>query len=231
MRKEPLLAATLLFLGIQPVALGQSMNVDLGAPGGSAPSSSFAAAGRAGFWNFLPGGGVIPARDLAGLATNVLMGANSASGQSAAIGGPSAEDNNLMSDFVRGAIDLSPSVDILGLKSGEYRVLVYAWGGVPGADPHLNFTDIVVTAGNTTVSRTLLFNSTWPRLQIEGITFAQLRLFVEDGDALSISVTAPVGNENQNIAIIQGFQLVLVPAPTSAALLIGCAVAAARRRR
>lgn len=117
-------------MGVAGAAMGQSFNVDFGAAG-SAPSSSYAAAGLPGVWNnytMLPNGSVLPLIGLDGSATGCTIrnigGTQSLAFDNAATSG---DDEALIDDMLIGfnnPVDVCIFVD--GLAPGDYEVLTYA---------------------------------------------------------------------------------------------------------
>ncbi len=216
-------------------ARGQSLNVDLGPQGGSAPSSDYgAAAWQAGFWNHVAGQFTVPLRDLNDQATSVVAVSYTAGQSTTAIQNASADDNALMSDYVSGS-QSSGVVSLFGLSAGTYKIFLYAWDGLPGHDPANNHIELRGIFGNAQTQQQFLvsitFDQTWPGSHVHGVTFATASFMLSQGDFLQIDLIPQGSGEDPYLGILQGFQLVMVPAPTSAAVLIGCAVAAARRRR
>jgi hypothetical protein len=230
-----LLAAILLPCGFQPVAFGQSLNIDLGMPGSSAPSSHYgAAAGQAGFWNNVSGQFTVPLRDLNDQATSAIAVSYTNGQSTTTIPDASLDDNTLMSDYVLGAQN-SGVVSLLGLSAGTYKIYLYAWDGLPGHDPANNHIELRGIYGNTQAQHQFLtsttFDGVWPGSHVQGETFATASFTLSEGDFFQIDLIPQGSGEDPYVGILQGFQLVMVPAPASAALLMGGALSAARRRR
>src|ERR1051326_4807295 len=113
---------------VTPLA-AQSMNVDIGT-NGTAPASTYAAAGLPGYWNSLTamdGSTAFNLRDLAGNVTNVSMWQGGGTelrntNDPATLG----DDGLLMDDCQVTYTSTEVCVFFYGLQNGTYDVIVYA---------------------------------------------------------------------------------------------------------
>ncbi|HYE02128.1 MAG TPA: hypothetical protein VD963_02715 [Phycisphaerales bacterium] len=214
-------------------ASAQSFNVDLdtapGAPGAGAPATTFgAAAGQAGFWNTLTGSTAtaITLSDLLGNASRVMLTRSSAAG-----GNFSSANANANGDFallMEDGQDLSASTGPVsyvfsGLAPGSYDVYTYA--NAPDFGPDMT---IIATTNPTGSANPQTIGGNYPAPDTfgVGITHALHSVTVGSDGLLTITADGDVGS----FGTVNGFQLTLIPAPGSLALL-GLSALAFRRRR
>lgn len=159
-------------LAIASSASAQSFNIDFGAAG-SAPASTYGAAGSPGVWNVigvLPGFSRTPLVDLQGAAGSVelyMYGGSSLALLAVDDAGTQGDDAALMDDMLIGSNDpVDVCVWIDGLEPGEYEVLTYAL--TPGESTRecrvrVDFAD----QGET------MIGGPWPGQMTEGTTHAR----------------------------------------------------------
>jgi len=213
-------------------AMGQSFNVDLdtdavGGAGDGAPTNAFgAASGSVGAWNLLSGITTvnIPLLGLNGLPTAATLTRNSALGGNFAFNNAqtSGDTQLLMDDGQDLSASTVPFVFTFGnLVAGTYSVYTYA------AAP--DFAAVDQTA--VTINGVQLI-STGPipagGAFVVGVTHT-LHTGIVVGAGGSIAITAD--GINGGFGTLNGFQLVLVPAPGAMALLGLAGLVGSRRRR
>ncbi|MEX2218688.1 MAG: GC-type dockerin domain-anchored protein [Phycisphaerales bacterium] len=198
-------AAALLALAAAPLApaAAQSINIDFGTPG-TAPSSSYAGAGRAGVWNAL---GVIPTsppQPLVGLWGQPLAATiyNLGGSDLLAFDHPATtgDDAALMDDMF---ISYNNPVDLClyfqNLQNGTYEVVVYAMS--PDSAAHQNRIRVDFSAPGPT-----WVGGDWPGEHHEPTTYSRHTVAVTDGRLFPHS-----GQFNANYRSgINGLQLILL---------------------
>jgi hypothetical protein len=146
----------------------QSFNLDFGEPTAT-PSSGYAAAGLAGYWNGIraDNGSAVNLKDLSGATTSVTFWQSGAAGAIAA-NDPSVtgDDALLMND---GIITYTFGVDSCfyfnNLQPGTYELTTYAWRPDYPTEQARTFVD------NT--FGTVITGGAWPGSQVEGVTYAR----------------------------------------------------------
>lgn len=205
-------------------ALGQAFNIDCAGNLAVPPTSSYGAgAGQAGYWN--PVSGIAATlRDINGNPTAALL---SADGGATVydIPGATGDDERLM-ETVFGLIPSSSGVAIGGLSPGKYDLFAYSWAGQIFGQRTVGFT---VLNGVNTYGGSLSFGPQWPGGQVQGETFVRIPVEVLPG--LNFLRLRVGGGGPKTFNVLAGIQLVPVPAPGAAIVLIGAGVLTARRRR
>lgn len=210
------IALALSFASLATFGAAQSFNIDfeLGLGDFTAPSSSYAAAGLAGFWNaLLPTSINLNFPNLAGLdgnATGVGFTSTRQDTEFATFETMMADDRALLEDALR----LGSPMTFTGLGAGLYDIIIYGFVGA----------DSTFTIGQQTQSITA---SSWTGSHVEGGSYARFSNLQLDGvSSLVIGSSGPVS----------GMQIVFhganpVPEPFTMALLGGAALAGYRRIR
>jgi len=193
----------------------QSMNIDFNFAGlGSAPSSTYAAAGLAGFWNTANMTGNMVATmslaDLSGAATAASLNVSVMLGNWTNTGSWTGDDLLLMED-AGGSI--GQPVNFVGLLNGNYDVLAYGMS----ASGNVNSSFYIGSATQNT-------SGAWSGSHVLGGSYGLFSGISVTNGTLQMGW---VGNFN-------GLQLIYSPVPepaTMAAMGLGLAAIAARRRR
>lgn len=203
--------------------LGQSFNIDLGSFADTVTASSYgAAAGQTGYWNYYMQGDD-KLRDLAGNVTNVQFGITGSYGVDTNIPGLTGNEERFMESF----INVSPSADLVtlfGIAPGTYDCYIYSWMGPVFGSANVTFQ--VKAKNNTATGKVSYTGAAWPGGQIEGVTYDVVRIEVP-ANALALDIRVGMDTDFQ---ILNGLQIVRVPAPASPLLLTPLALAARRRR-
>jgi len=204
----PAAAALLAGLAAGPAA-GQSLNIDIGPPGGG-PPHTYAAAGEAGVWNS------IPAAD--GSTTSNLLGLDGAptAADLRQIGGldlvtvddpeTAGGDDLLMDDYL---VTFNPNLEtcifLSDMAPGEYEVLIYA--RMPAQPGVLSDTFVDQEPGMPHYS----VGGAWPGGHQELVTYSRhLATVGADGDLYFHSGIAP-GADPADGAALNGFQVRFLP--------------------
>ncbi|MCG8404981.1 MAG: hypothetical protein MI923_07275 [Phycisphaerales bacterium] len=197
----------------------QSFNIDVG-PIGTAPSSSYAAAGLPGVWNSIPLEHVTPFTtgphpsdymlvDLDGNPTNV--GCHNFGGTDVIVANnPSltGDDATMMNDYlVTYTPNLESCIYINGLEPGTYEVLTYAW--MPSDSGILQRVRFDFDAVNIP-----LVGGNWPGQHEEGVTYSRHIVEVTSSGIMTFMGLhvgiAPGGNVAVGAAL-NGFQIRPLP--------------------
>jgi hypothetical protein len=219
--------ALTLAIGAVP-ASAQSFNIDFGPAGSQVPASSYGgAANQTGVWNQV-GLGTLPLIATDGTSTSVGVGSQGIGVGSAYFSGASEGDHRLMRSFGFGQAFVSATYSVGGLSPGWYDFYVYAWSGMaPG------FTESVVGWGESTSgshgSIHTRFTDHWPGQQVRGETYEKFAVQVMNANGSIVFGLAPLGGELDPVSVINGLQIVQIPAP--ATLLLPALMPIARRRR
>lgn len=146
------------------------------------------------------------------------------------IEGATGDDRLLMTDCFFEASGVPASITLFSITPGDYLFYLYGWAtpldGASGTSGQTTF-DIGIPGGN---SKTVVldYEGPWPGMQVEGNTFAKVQVFIPDfATAIGIGLR-PSG---EGISIIQGMQMVPIPAPPAAAFTAILALACSTRRR
>jgi hypothetical protein len=212
---------TLPLLALSVPALGQAFNIDCGNLGTPPDSGYGAGAHQQGYWN--AAGSSATLRDLNGNLTTAQLGVDSGSGFHD-IPGANGDDETLMET----TFDMIPSsvLTLSNLAPGKYDLYAYSWGGQIFGSRTVGFT---IRNGPTTYGGSLSFGPNWPGGQIEGETFARIPVEVlASRNSLTLSIG---GGGPKTFNVLAGIQLVLIPAPSAASLLLGISLLAIRRSR
>lgn len=199
-------------------AAAQAFNIDTGT--GTVPSSSFGAVpGQVGIWN-QPSSFTISALTAAdGSATGATINASISGGASFSIGGANPDENAMMSSaWLMGGVN--NSIGISHLEPGVYDIYVYCFGG-NGSTP------IKVLNSLSSTTQTVENPSVWPGAQLEGVTYMKARI---QTNAVTTGFAILYLQANGNRPL-NGIQIVPVPAPAGASLLVGGVFCLAPRRR
>lgn len=142
------------------------------------------------------------------------------------ISGADAEDFALMGDYLYNTG--GRTLHLAGL-TGDYTFYLYGWAapldgpfGTGGTTPF----KIAIPGGNTK-QVTLDYFAPWPGMQVEGNSFVKVDVHIPSSASFIIISVDPPG---LGYSIIQGMQIVPIPAPPAAALLLGAGVLSRRRR-
>jgi hypothetical protein len=209
----------------------QSFNIDFGPANSSVPSVSYGgAANQTGVWNSV---NKILSNLVAvdGSATFVSIAGNRMTTVSIGFDGASTDDAALMEDLGFGnAMDAGANYQITGLAIGWYDVYVHAWAGfAPG------YTESKVAAGESSSGfGTLIhthFAPQWPGRHVAGETYGKFTLQITDTDSNLSFGLIPLGGELDPVSVINGLQIVQIPAPAVCTMLAGFSISAMRRRR
>ena len=204
---------------IPALGVGQSFNVDLDAFGGppeggnGAPSASFgAAANQAGFWNrvYAARNDAVPLNDLLGQPTSVTMDPDGGTGSGLSYNQPlNTGDYALLLNDV-GNPEPQVTYTFSGLVAGSYRVVTY------GANPNLRVErNQVLVPGAQSPNPQVVTGPMPGNSFVLGITHSVHEITIT-GNSLVIDVRSL----DFPTASVNGFQLVLVPEPFGASILI-----------
>lgn len=210
------IAIALSFASLSAFGAAQSFNIDFGFPSSASapPSSTYAAAGLAGFWNNLvPTGAAFNFSNMGGLdgnATDVGLSTTISSVTSTVTGGFTADDRALLQDWW----NISSPLSISGLDAGSYDIILYG----------NSFDPSTFTIGQQTQS---LPSLTWTGAHVEGGTYVRFSGVQLDGLSSLL-----IGNQGG----VSGMQIVFngsnpVPEPFTMTLLGAAALAGYRRVR
>ena len=185
----------------------QSINIDFGAPG-QGPSSSYAAAGRAGVWNVI---GVMPFSqrfDLVGLAGQPVAARVYNIGGTAMLThdnpATTGDDARLLDDmFIAFNNPLDLCLFFENLVNGDYEVILY--GVTPNNAAHQNRMHVDFATPNA-----VWVGGAWTGAHAEGVTYSRHFVTITDG-----RINPHSGEWNTNVQSgINGVQLLyLGPCP------------------
>ncbi len=123
------------------------------------------------------------------------------------------------------------SVALGGFNPGRYRLFVYGWGGHIVTDNVGNFLLFDSQSGADT-RIDLHFNTTWPGRQVLGETYFTYDFSVKDAsDFIVVHMLYRPFGETGFPTVVNGLQIVSIPAPASGLALLGLSAAIAARRR
>ena len=199
----------------------QAINIDIGVPGvDPRPSSAFAGvSGQAGFWHQSLGDGE-HLTDINGVVTAAAIGASFISPVSRSVPIANEDERRLFSSaavFGFGRTEFH----LAFLTPGWYDVYVYCWGGPGYRNP-----DISLTTSESFLNFATNLSLPWPGEQVRGITYVQGRVYSTGGLLVNYDLPFTGG-----FAPISGVQVVPVPGPGSAPILLAAGLLAVRRRR
>ena len=209
-------------------AAAQSFNIDFGVSGNNVvPSSAYgAAANQSGFWNAVRPVGQM--RDLSGTLTSMTVGGSGGGTFQGNIAGATGDELAMMSDCVAGNVlvgDESSFVSFGGLQAGQYRCFIYGWNpdsSSPGYGQYRMWDGQQVQ---------LNFTSSWPGQQVLNQTYFTKDLTVTNAsERFRVTMIGLGSDAVPRATVINGLQIVMIPAPASVAPL-GLLALAARRRR
>ena len=131
-----------------------------------------------------------------------------------------------MDDYRYLGFETSDYLAVGNLSEGKYRVYVYMWQGA--IEQKSGYTDCRVIVQGNTPSNTLLsttYTKDWPGQQVYKTTYDYVDI------QISGSATIFFTPGFKDFCIVQGFQIVPIPGPSSLAILAPLGLAATRRRR
>lgn len=239
--RRSVLAAVPFVVNAAPAA-AQSFNVDLDVSHYSwviptvvgAPSSAFpGAAGQTGFWNAVSTNstGPVALKNLAGVTTGVTISMTTTS--PSGFGHWSFNNTSNTGDFARLLNDshimaAASTYTFAGLQPGAY--MVYSYGVRPQTGvSNSRFTVSGVNSGPQTVIGPMPGNAF-----ALGVTHAMHATTVPGSGVLTITLDRDptlLAGGNHGAAYANGFQLVRVPAPGAATIMLSAGAMAIRRRR
>lgn len=118
-----------------------------------------------------------------------------------------------------------------GLAPGVYRLYVYGWS--PFDDPNPTMSRIAIdetTSGSFQIVETH-FNNIWSG-DVSGVTFATSEIEVQATGGLLLFTLLSLGNgEDSPVSVLNGIQIVPIPAPTTAVMVLVLLPLASCRRR
>lgn len=221
-RVSILSVASALLLSVT-AAYAQAFNIDFGSPDGAGPSSAYAGvATQPGYWNLGTIGYSL--KDTSGAQTDVNLGGTSAGLAHLSIPSLSGDEKIFMESVLTPGVS-GNSVGFFNLSPGTYDLYIYGWGGTLLGPKSAGFD---VFNGVSTVHGFVSYTSVWPGAQTRHITYDVLRVNVLEPQRLLLLDVGFTGD----YGVINGMQLVPVPAPGAALPLLGlCLGFAACRRR
>lgn len=207
------------------MAIAQAFNINLGINGSPTPPSDYgAAAGQQGVWNTVWQFNKTYLQDLAGGATSVFIQKSMNAAEAGNISGASTNDNILMKSYWW-ANSYTNYLAVGGLSPGQYRFYLYGWGGVWNVSGSTIFS---VAPGSDKGEYQIIWGPTWNG-QVENGTYAVANVNVASGNTL-LGISFPYADA-EHAMLINGIQIVQVPAPTAGALLASALLVGMRRRR
>ena len=132
-----------------------------------------------------------------------------------------------MDDYRYLGFETSDYLAVGNLSEGKYRVYVYMWQGA--ITQSAGKARVNIAAGGTKpvdVVLTTNYSKDWPGQQVLGNTYTYADIELAGTSTLFFLAAAP-----SDFCILQGFQLVPIPGPSSLAILAPLGLAAIRRRR
>jgi hypothetical protein len=195
-------------------AIAQSFNIDVGNATPTPANAYGAGSGQTGFWNTYIGGTLPSLINTSGSATGVSMTGTGGFLGSYNDPGTFGDDEALIDDLL--SVPFLETYTINGLAPGNYNVYTYVWtfNALP--------TDIQVNGlGYQTVG------GAWTGSFVQGQTHSLHNLTLTTGQP----VTIDIHTVNGALGGMTGVQIVPVPTPGAAAVLVGAGVLGMRRRR
>jgi len=205
-------------------ASGEALNIDLGGGFSTPPASTYgAAAYQPGFWNpvNLVKNDLV---DINGNSTPVRYASEANGGFLLDIQGATPDDKLLM-DSALSVQSTRSAATFSNLQPGLYDLYIYCWAG-----NLLGPKDVTIRAftGAGQVVGGVRYGEQWPGQQVLGETYDKLRVEVTPGDGQYIDIAIQAfGDFN----VINGVQLVPIPAPATLTLAPAALLACRRRRR
>ena len=192
-------------LASAPLALAQSLNIDVGSSNTSIPTAAYAGgAAQAGTWTRVSAAATSPVtlKDLAGVNTPATLLPSGGLGDFGFNNpGTSGDDQNLLDDAMDiNAPPLSNGIagwTFSGLASGNYVVYTYAW-----APDDVTFRTSVSV--QNAAEGPQLVGGTWAGSHAQGLTYALHHVTVSSG-TIQVDVNSAVG-----LGCVNGFQLIKV---------------------
>lgn len=225
-------AVGLFLLGMScSVTLAQSVNIDFGTAPFVKPADTYGGgANQPGFWNQ-----VVGSRPLFGI-NGTTQVATINTGDYAHfqdnIPGAGAGDEALMETALI-AESVQRSLSIRDLLPGEYDLYLYGWGAQWEGSGTSGITDfgVFVTGFGSGTYRLDYPSGPWPGMQIENKTFIKVPITLEFGSNGRTFLSVNQAGLGEGFTLIQGMQLVMIPAPAAPLLVALFAGAMVRRRR
>ncbi|MCC6428496.1 MAG: hypothetical protein IT435_16965 [Phycisphaerales bacterium] len=213
---------------LAPVSFAQSFNVDIGNPGSTVPTSAYGGgASQTGFWN-LQVGLLTGAKEVSGNSTGVTFYFDGNRG-TLEVPGAGDDDQKLIEDYSGASSVGSSMLQVAGLMPGQYRAFVYGWAGSLFGDFQSVFDFVDPQTGSK--SRAVVdYNAAWPGHQILGETYCTYDFAITGNQTLFVVAYFQGTGEESQTSVINGLQIVQIPAP-SALGISGIMLAAGRRRR
>jgi hypothetical protein len=165
-------------LAVSGGAFAQSFNIEFG-EAGSAPSSSYAAAGLPGVWNtygVMPFGTRFPLVDIHGNAVAAQIYNIGGTGMLAGtVPGTTGDDAGLLGDALTSLNNpLDACIFFEGMDNGDYEILMYAI--TPGLPTGTNRVSVDFAAQGPTV-----IGGAWSGSHEEGVSYARFTVTVTNG--------------------------------------------------
>lgn len=214
----------------------QSANIDFGPP--TSPAADFtygAGASQPGFWNQVPGGVNRTLLGLDGTTGVASIHTDTFSWFQGEIAGASGGDEVLMESVMYAASATGPkSLIVRDLAAGPYALYLYGWGSPWTTTGGISEFHVTIADGAGSGVYALDFKQqNWPGMQIENETYLRIPItLLPNADTGQTKLTVQLlGGSGNGISIIQGLQLVSVPAPAVPAVAMLATAWAVRRRR
>ncbi|MCG3123791.1 MAG: hypothetical protein GIKADHBN_02212 [Phycisphaerales bacterium] len=217
--------------GICRIATAQPFNLDIAPSDAILPGVEYAgAANQAGLWNRVDGSsGVL--RDVNGNLTSSQSGLLGGLLTTTSITGADPGDKELMESVFFGDRIGSAQAGVSNLAPGPYRIYVYAWQ--PPDSPLATQSRIAInetTSGTSLVVETV-FGGGWSG-HSPGMTYATADINVVASSGLLLFGLLSLGNgEDSPVSVLNGIQIVPIPAPTTAVMVLVLLPLASCRRR
>lgn len=221
---------------IGTVGFGQSVNIDFGPPASTKPSATYGAgAGQPGYWNHIVASGNHSLLELDGTAVAGSIFVDSMGKSQAEIPGASGGDEALMESMMWTGASQTRDITISALSAGAYDLFIYAWGSPWSNTGGVSDFNVTLHDGTGSGFYRLDFElSAWPGTHIQDETYLRIPITMAPNastDQTKLIVSLPGGSGENGIEIIQGIQLVKVPAPSVPAAAMLATAWAFRRRR
>lgn len=217
-----------LVLGPASSSFAQSFNIDFGALSGNRPPATYGAVPQQnGSWNLVSGFQNTALLNLDGTSSPVRIDTGQTASGTVDIPGLTGGEEAFMESIITGL----PAVicSITNLTTGTYDVYLYAWR--PPGFMTTKFDQVGVFNGVTGGDTVLQASRSWPGVQIEGETYGKFTVDVLAGGPTPGTLQLFSQGFGEDAGILNGIQLVRVPAPISALPLLGLSFALLSRRR